>query len=162
MQMFCERLFGSVVVLLLTKVFQTGRVMASNCQCILFVSQLIRANTNTDEKCLQVVVCCRCIFIFVGRQCFLLFFFLVFSSICIDFLFFLFLFWFGFLGYFGGVFFPSNHCLNPETLLVFCFLEEKQGQCPVTHPHICEDAALQCQSFFQEEFSRDSGQPQPR
>lgn len=51
--MFCERLFGSVVVLLLTKVFQTGRVMASNCQWILFVAQLIYANTNTDEmKCL--------------------------------------------------------------------------------------------------------------
>lgn len=123
----------------------------------------VQTQTQMRSVCrFWVVVCCRCIFIFVGRQCFLLFFFLVFSSICIDFLFFLFLFWFGFLGYFGGVFFPSNHCLNPETLLVFCFLEEKQGQCPVTHPHICEDAALQCQSFFQEEFSRDSGQPQPR
>lgn len=53
-----------------------------------------------------------------------------------------------FWGGFGCVFFSSRSRLNPETLLAFCFLEEREGRCPATHPHICEDVLVKRDACF--------------
>lgn len=95
----------------------------------------VQTQTQMRSVCrFWVVVCCRCIFIFVGRQCFLLFFFSCF---------FFYLYWFSFLFVFGLVwffglfwwgFFPLKSLPESRDLACVLFLGRKAGAIPCYPP----------------------------
>lgn len=61
--------------------------------------------------------------------------------------------------FFFFLLFFSRSRLNPERLLVFCFLEEREGRCPAPHPHICGDVLIKCDAAFESNSAEMLGSP---